>query len=663
MKTLFNGKAQDRLEPVWRMLAARVLAGVPNRVLAVGEQGNRLLDRDMAHRFKLCRWGGHIALIVLSGALFLSACSLAGDITPPPGAAPLISPTLQSEDTPVASLDASQALPIGPLSAAEGAAVYAEHCAACHGETGNGDGPMAAQLSGPPPKFADSDLARRHSPQEWFAVVTQGRLDKFMPPFNERLTDAQRWNVVAFLYALSVAQDQIEAGQSVYGAQCAACHGPSGKGDGPEASGTAVPDLTQTDALVTKKPADLFAAITTGLNGAHTFTQLPEEDRWAVVDYVRTFAYEYLAPGAPLPTKQGAITGSVLNGTLGAPVPAGLPVTLLGFDGTTMTEPLTATVDSNGDFVFEAVPYQPGRQFILTTDYAGVTYHSSIFSFASGQDSVDVSLRVYEVTDDPASLRVTRMHTFLLFETSGEVTVGQLFIFTNNGDKAFAPENGRSVRFTTPAGAADLTVQNGVEGQTYVRTADGFEDTRPVPPGEGVLEVLFSYRLPYSGELNFDQPVAFPVDAINVLVGDANVTLTGQALQNQGLQNVEGRPFQSFSHRSLKTGERLTFKMSGAAAGTGEAAAPGVAANNTTGLVVGLVTIAVALLGVGLWLLVRARSPSTQAATTADAEAREDLLQALAELDDDLAAGKVSAREHERERARLKAELMKFWKR
>lgn len=39
--------------------------------------------------------------------------------------------------------------------AAEGAVLYAEHCAACHGETGKGDGPSAAGM-----RPAPSDLTR-----------------------------------------------------------------------------------------------------------------------------------------------------------------------------------------------------------------------------------------------------------------------------------------------------------------------------------------------------------------------------------------------------------------------------------------------------------------------------------------------------------------------
>mgnify|MGYP001828122462 CR=1 FL=1 len=42
-----------------------------------------------------------------------------------------------------------------------GRALYSEHCAACHGDTGRGDGPLAADLDTPPPDL--TGIAVRNS--------------------------------------------------------------------------------------------------------------------------------------------------------------------------------------------------------------------------------------------------------------------------------------------------------------------------------------------------------------------------------------------------------------------------------------------------------------------------------------------------------------------
>ncbi|MBL8056377.1 MAG: c-type cytochrome, partial [Anaerolineales bacterium] len=256
-----------------------------------------------------------IALGLALAGLFLAACSLAGDVTPPPGARTIVNapaelptqpPVTSAPVQPSAGTEAPVALaPSGRPSAAEGAALFAEHCAPCHGDTGNGDGPMAANVPGGSaavPKFALPDLARQASPQTWFGVVTQGRLDKFMPPFNEKLSDTQRWNVVAFVYTLSTPPDQIAAGQAAYDANCANCHGADGQGQGPDAAGAALRDFTDSTLAAAFSPAQLFDAITTGAGVAdHAFTSaLSEDQRWATVAYLRAFAYDYFAPGSPL---------------------------------------------------------------------------------------------------------------------------------------------------------------------------------------------------------------------------------------------------------------------------------------------------------------------------------------------------------------------------
>jgi len=95
-----------------------------------------------------------LSYLVLS-SLFLSACSLAEDITPPPGAEQMA----VAQEQPLATN--GPLFPLVPPSPADGQAVFAEKCAPCHGPAGMGDGPQAAQLPNPVAPIGSADFARQ----------------------------------------------------------------------------------------------------------------------------------------------------------------------------------------------------------------------------------------------------------------------------------------------------------------------------------------------------------------------------------------------------------------------------------------------------------------------------------------------------------------------
>ncbi|SPC14553.1 c-type cytochrome [Cupriavidus taiwanensis] len=87
-----------------------------------------------------------------------------------------------------------------------GARVYAQHCAACHGTDGRGEGPLAASLAVWPPTLAGPLLARR-ADGELFWHVLAGMRDRHgqptMPAFRDRLGDGEAWAVIDYMKALS----------------------------------------------------------------------------------------------------------------------------------------------------------------------------------------------------------------------------------------------------------------------------------------------------------------------------------------------------------------------------------------------------------------------------------------------------------------------------
>jgi len=80
-------------------------------------------------------------------------------------------------------------------SVARGAPLYAEQCAVCHGAFGYGDGPGATALAARPPYLTPRVTARREGELLW-------RLGHAGEP-NERLADAQRFDLLNYLRALA----------------------------------------------------------------------------------------------------------------------------------------------------------------------------------------------------------------------------------------------------------------------------------------------------------------------------------------------------------------------------------------------------------------------------------------------------------------------------
>lgn len=207
--------------------------------------------------------------LVLLGAFTAVACT-----APAPTPTPIKAP---ATPTP------SQAKPL----AVAGKAIYQVNwnCASCHGSSGKGDGSPSLK----PANFTDLAFMRRATPARFFDSITRGK--GAMPAWVTRLSEEERWNVLFYEWSFSTSPEKVAAGKRVYEANCATCHGVSGKGDGPAGAVlTTKPakftDLEQTDI----SNQDLFDTITNGEPPMPSWKQLSEEDRWNVVDYLRTFS-------------------------------------------------------------------------------------------------------------------------------------------------------------------------------------------------------------------------------------------------------------------------------------------------------------------------------------------------------------------------------------
>lgn len=90
-----------------------------------------------------------------------------------------------------------------------------------------------------------------------------------------------------------VTEASIEAGAAVFSANCVVCHGTEGQGDGPSAESLDPPPAALgEDHVQVLTDGELFWVITHGVEGTGMpawEAVLSEDERWQVVNFIRTF--------------------------------------------------------------------------------------------------------------------------------------------------------------------------------------------------------------------------------------------------------------------------------------------------------------------------------------------------------------------------------------
>jgi len=641
-------------------------------------------------------------LFVLAASL--SACSLAGDITPPPGSElPVVQSMTQS--APV-----SPVYPIVPPNVENGADIFTQECVQCHGVRGLGDGPQAAQLSVPVASLGLSDFARQFSPAEWYDVVTHGNMEKYMPAF-PYLTDRQRWDVIAYAVSLSVPDEIISQGKTIYEEKCASCHGASGKGDGLDAATLTIApnDFTNQAYMAQNSTAKLYQNITYGVQpDMPAFSQLLDDNqRWSVASYLRTFTFAFpqtvtnaypspessetainptpdTTPGAypepetagsPTPSSTeefvGTVTVQLINGSGGDP-PSDAPVTLYGFDSMQNTYSETLTMGDNGLYTFTNVAMPLNRVFLAGTDYDSGTYGSDIVNVDQSTPDLNLQITVYNSTTDLSSLTTDRVHILFDFTDPQNAQIIEVFIISNPLQEAVVPptKDGTVVTFPLPKGYTNLQFQDGELGSRYEEVSQGFADKMTVSPGIGEYQVIFSFQMPYNRKLDFIQPMYLPTNAVVVMIPENGIKISSDQLQDGGMRDFQNNTYHMYNGSGLLAGSSLEFTLSGAPKNGSTSI---FNTGSTQNLAIGLGVFGLALVAGGIWLFRRNQKKLSMVSTTdstdmvdaqvsAETSARDadTLMDAIIALDDQFHAGNLPEEVYLQRRAALKEKLRRL---
>lgn len=354
---------------------------------------------------------------------------------------------------------------------------------------------------------------------------------------------------------------------------------------------------------------------------------------------------------------QGAISGSLTNGTTGERVP-GVEVVLKRYEGDQEIEDQKTLSDPEGKFYFSGLDQGEGHNYILNTLYKGVEYDSPPVVFKDQQREIPLDITVYDTTDSDKKILVV-MHHVLMEPREGALWVRELMIVENHDNRVYVgsheiePDKKETVRISVPPQAREIEPLRGLMSGYIVQLPDGFADTMGIKPGR--KEIQFRYKVDYgTSNLTLPKRINLMTSSLDFFIPDG-IKAVGENVQYAGLVGEPGKQFLHFSGKNLPKDSQAALTLEGLL--TKKKSFKGIAP-----------ILAIALVGIGLIypLLRRRKKPGeTKKEIEADSEEeltlqeeRQNILRAIAELDDLMDSGQISPEEHHKKRRLLKERIV-----
>ena len=522
---------------------------------------------------------------------------------------------------------------------ANGARIFAERCVECHGINGDGQGELVRAGSVDAPlDMTDRELVSAKSPLEWFEIITEGRIENLMPPWENALSEEERWDVALYGYTLGYADELLALGERFWRERCGDCAMP----------GVIPPIFSDVD-YGAKLNRELFGSA------------LAEEEVAAVVAYARMQSLE--SPGELTSESDSAarvnISGRVAHGTAGGVIPTDTVVQLQYGNSDVGFSLAETSVDEGGEFRFEHIPLRQDFDYMV-----GAVYDERLFSRRLQADELqgnedDWSVTVDDSTVDAFVVDVARIDLFIepvKLEDLGEgLYITQIISYRNSSDRIYTSgrgfDDGReaSLLIQLPAGTRLLSGDgNGryVVIEDMEQLPDSVIDTLPVMPGEA-HDVVLEYFLPYEGAAQFEQEFNNLVDAeVTVTVSD-ELTLDSDLLRLKEQAADDEIDVYSGDLR-MESEPRLSFGISGDPFATSSDDDMVITSETLPPLLIGVLALVATMLAGFRLIRRRAVSP---------ADDTDSLVQELARVEDDHDQGRINHDFYHHRRRELKAKL------
>ncbi len=401
---------------------------------------------------------------------------------------------------------------------------------------------------------------------------------------------------------------------------CQACHGASGKGDGPTAASLPckIPDLTDPAVARPAVVRDWFTIITDGKTGSQGCLMPPwknrlnEQQRWDVTAYANSLHYSstMLEAGRKAWTDNCA----ACHGTDGAgdgPKAKDLPRPVPNF-----RDPATVATHSDAD-LFASVTKGIGAVMPAFSDKLSEGDRWSVVAYLrslSWEESLKPEDRPKpEITTNPDTVQIQPLRFLLEFPDSSTIHVQLGAAFVNQGPYLYTGGDGKSVRLALPKGASQIKLSS--EANTGFTVTDGemplISSVDPLQPGES-RPLVVDFLLPFKGQLDFIQPSLYDRSAIEIFFAEnSGYVVRGSAFvagQSVPLQDSAGKTVNYRSYRydgTILGGLPLQFTLLPEQQALTE---DNTARRLTLTAVLVAMVLAFAVVGYGVWRIRRAAS-------------------------------------------------------
>jgi len=370
-----------------------------------------------------------------------------------------------------------------------------------------------------------------------------------------------------------------------------------------------------------------------------------------------------LAMSLLVSAQQSAVfSGKVVNRTEGGASPAGLQVTLRTLDSNRTIEDKTTKVNEAGQFQFEDVTIAEDYAYGLFADYQNVRYSMQIVSVPP---TAPLELSIYEAgaTGDAILFDNNVMIIGWTDAEKGVIGILESVAIVNSSDRSFVSNVEQTgtmdfLRFSLPPSYLNLDVQSNLGGGQVVPIDRGFGLTTPIPPGRH--EILFTYLIEYEGSvLSFMRAFPFGANSFEVMIPEDLATLTIPGLEVIDSANIGDTRFFTVQGRDISRDTKFEITIQGLPQPSFLQSVHSTLGGSTVALI-GIPTfLGLVLAGLLIYVMALRLSKIPLAVTVATEGDRQALIASIARLDDRFEKGEMSQREYEKNRAHLKAQLVR----